>query len=85
VLLLILRLGDSLTVGFEQIILQQSLVGRPASEVLDTYVYNNGVLAGQWGVSAAVGLVKGLVAVVLVIGANKIAHIFGEAGVYRKS
>ncbi|WP_433160506.1 ABC transporter permease [Kribbella sp. CA-247076] len=85
ILLLILRLGDSLTVGFEQIILQQNLVGRPASEVLDTYVYNNGVLAGQWGVSAAVGLVKGLVAVVLVIGANKIAHVFGEAGVYRKS
>lgn len=84
ILLLILRLGDSLTVGFEQIILQQNLVGRPASEVLDTYVYNNGVLAGQWGVSAAVGLVKGLVAVVLVIGANKIAHIFGEAGVYQK-
>ena len=85
ILLLILRLGDSLTVGFEQIILQQNLVGRPASEVLDTYVYNNGVLAGQWGVSAAVGLVKGLVGVALVIGANKVAHIFGEAGVYRKS
>ena len=85
ILLFILRLGDSLTVGFEQIILQQNLVGRPASEVLDTYVYNNGVLAGQWGVSAAVGLVKGLVGVALVIGANKIAHIFGEAGVYRKS
>ena len=84
ILLLILRLGDSLTVGFEQIILQQNLVGRPASEVLDTYVYNNGVLAGQWGVSAAVGLVKGLVGVALVIGANKVAHIFGEAGVYRK-
>jgi putative aldouronate transport system permease protein len=66
------------------IVLQQNLVGRPASEVLDTYVYNNGVLAGQWGVSAAVGLVKGLVGVVLVIGANKIAHIFGEAGVYQK-
>ncbi|MFI7068377.1 ABC transporter permease [Kribbella sp. NPDC002412] len=85
ILLLILRLGDSLTVGFEQIILQQSWVGRPASEVLDTYVYNNGVLAGQWGVSAAVGLVKGLVGVALVIGANKIAHVFGEAGVYRKA
>ncbi|MFI6676542.1 ABC transporter permease [Kribbella sp. NPDC050470] len=85
ILLLILRLGDSLTVGFEQIILQQSWVGRPASEVLDTYVYNNGVLAGQWGVSAAVGLVKGLVGVALVIGANKIAHVLGEAGVYRKA
>ncbi|SCE59887.1 ABC transporter permease, partial [Streptomyces sp. DfronAA-171] len=83
VLLLILRLGDALSVGFEQIILQQAGVGLPASEVLDTYVYNNGLLSGQWGVSAAVGLVKGLVGVVLVLGANKLAHFFGEEGIYR--
>lgn len=84
ILLLILRLGDSLTVGFEQIILQQPAFGLAASEVLDTYVYNNGIIGGQWGVSAAVGLVKGVIAVVLVLGANKVAHIFGEAGVYQK-
>jgi putative aldouronate transport system permease protein len=84
VLLLILRLGDALTVGFEQIILQQASVGVPASEVLDTYVYNNGILGGNWGQAAAVGLVKGLVAVALVLGANKIAHVFGERGVYSK-
>jgi putative aldouronate transport system permease protein len=84
VLLLILRLGDSLTVGFEQIILQQPAVGADASEVLDTYVYNNGILAGSWGVSAAVGLVKGLVAVALVLGANKLAHRFGEQGIYHR-
>ncbi|SCE37427.1 putative aldouronate transport system permease protein [Streptomyces sp. SolWspMP-sol7th] len=58
-------------------------MGLPASEVLDTYVYNNGLLSGQWGVSAAVGLVKGLVGVVLVLGANKLAHFFGEEGIYR--
>jgi putative aldouronate transport system permease protein len=81
-LLLVLKLGDVLTVGFEQIILQQKAVGAAASEVLDTYVYNNGVINGDWGVSAAVGLVKGLVGVVLVLGANKIAHLFGERGVY---
>ncbi|MET8824437.1 ABC transporter permease subunit [Streptomyces sp. NPDC004610] len=84
VLLLILRLGDALSVGFEQIVLQQQGVGLENSEVLDTYVYNNGVVGGQWGVSAAVGLVKGAVGVVLVLGANKIAHFFGEEGVYRK-
>ncbi|MBN6041936.1 sugar ABC transporter permease [Amycolatopsis sp. 195334CR] len=84
VLLLILRLGDALTVGFEQIILQQAAVGTEASEVLDTYVYNNGILAGSWGVSAAVGLVKGLVGVALVLGANKLAHRFGEQGVYQR-
>ena len=84
ILLFILRLGDSLTVGFEQIILQQQAVGRDVSEVLDTYVYNNGVLGGAWGVAAAVGLVKGIVGVILVLTANKIAHIFGEQGVYSR-
>ncbi|WP_181787433.1 ABC transporter permease [Streptomyces phytophilus] len=83
ILLLILRLGDALSVGFEQILLQQTAVGLQDSEVLDTYVFNNGLVGGQWGVAAAVGLVKGVVGVVLVLGANKIAHLFGEEGVYR--
>ena len=83
ILLLILRLGDALSVGFEQILLQQGAVGTQSSEVLDTYVYHNGILSGQWGVAAAVGLVKGVVGVALVLGANKIAHLFGEQGVYQ--
>ncbi|MFE9252727.1 ABC transporter permease [Streptomyces sp. NPDC007088] len=83
VLLLILRLGDALSVGFEQILLQQNGIGLENSEVLDTYVYNHGLVGGDWGVSAAVGLVKGLIGVVLVLGANKIAHLFGEEGVYK--
>ena len=83
ILLLILRLGDSLSVGFEQIILQQPAVGKEASEVLDTYVYNNGILGGAWGVSAAVGLVKGVIGLALVLTANKLAHRLGEEGIYR--
>jgi putative aldouronate transport system permease protein len=82
VLLLILKLGDVLTVGFEQILLQQGPVGTEASEVLDTYVYRNGILGGGWGVSAAVGLVKGVVGLALVLGANKLAHVFGQRGIY---
>jgi putative aldouronate transport system permease protein len=84
ILLLILRLGDALTVGFEQILLQQQAVGYDASEVLDTYVYNHGIVAGDWGVSAAVGLVKGLVGVALILGANRLAHAFGEPGLYTR-
>ncbi|MEU0950096.1 ABC transporter permease subunit [Streptomyces canus] len=84
ILLLILRLGDALSVGFEQIVLQQTGLDKNTTEVLDTYVYNNGLVAGQWGVSAAVGLVKGLVGVALVLGANKVAHLLGEEGIYRK-
>jgi putative aldouronate transport system permease protein len=84
VLLLILRLGDVLSVGFEQIFLQQGPVGLEASEVLDTYVYNRGIVGGAWGVAAAVGLVKGLIGTILVLAANKVAHLFGERGVYAK-
>ncbi|MFW6598823.1 ABC transporter permease [Propionibacteriaceae bacterium Y2011] len=83
VLLLILKLGDSLSVGFEQIILQQQAVGTGVSEVLDTYVYNHGILGGNWGVATAVGLVKGVIGLILVLTANKVAHRFGEEGVYR--
>ncbi|MCA4132600.1 sugar ABC transporter permease [Arthrobacter sp. M4] len=84
ILLLILRLGNSLSVGFEQIILQQGLVGLETSEVLDTWVYNKGIIGGDWGMSAAVGLVKSIVGILMVMGANKLAHKFGEQGVYQK-
>lgn len=85
VLLLILRLGDALTVGFEQLILQRAAVGSEVSEVIDTFVYYQGVVNGDWAFAAAAGLVKGLVSLALVLGANKLAHVFGEAGVYKKS
>lgn len=85
ILLLILRLGDALTVGFEQLILQRGAVGAGAAEVIDTYVYYQGVVYGDWSFAAAAGLVKGVVSLLLVFGANKLAHFFGEDGVYRKS
>ncbi len=85
ILLLILRLGDSLTVGFEQLILQRDAVGADVSEVIDTYVYYQGVIYGDWSFAAAAGLAKGVISLLLVLGANKLAHVFGEAGVYQKS
>ncbi|HLS62092.1 MAG TPA: ABC transporter permease subunit [Ruania sp.] len=85
ILLLILRLGDALTVGFEQLILQRGAVGPGAAEVIDTYVYYQGVISGDWSFAAAAGLVKGVVSMLLVLGANKLAHVFGEAGVYQRA
>lgn len=82
VLLLILRLGSVLTVGFEQMLLQQHAVGTNASEVLDTYAYWRGVVGGEWGVAAAAGLFKGVIGIILVIGSNKIAKRMGHGGLY---
>jgi putative aldouronate transport system permease protein len=81
-LLLILRLGAVLSVGFEQILLQRNAVGPAAGEVLDTYVYFKGIVGGQWGITAAAGIIKGVLGTLLVISANKLAHRAGQEGVY---
>lgn len=81
-LLLILTVGNVLTVGFEQLLLQQPAVGADAAQVLDTFVYYRGVAGGDWGVSAAAGLLKGIIATVLVLGANRIAKRLGTGGIY---
>ncbi|MCL6736556.1 ABC transporter permease [Streptomyces neyagawaensis] len=83
-LLLVLRVGDALTVGFEQLLLQRSAVGVDASEVLDTYVWWNGIRNQDFSYAAAAGLIKGMVGVALVLVANKVAHLMGEQGVYKK-
>jgi putative aldouronate transport system permease protein len=82
VLLLILRLGSALSTGFEQYFLQRGAVGSEASEVLDTFVYFRGIQGGDWGFATAVGLVRGVVGTLLVVGSNWVAKRFGEEGVY---
>ncbi|MEU1854161.1 ABC transporter permease subunit [Streptomyces sp. NPDC019990] len=83
-LLLVLRVGDALTVGFEQILLQRDAVGPGAAEVLDTFVWWNGVRNQDFSYAAAAGLIKGVVSIGLVLAANKVAHLMGEQGVYKK-
>lgn len=82
VLLLILRLGTVLTVGFEQLLLQQDAVGKDAAQVLDTFTYFRGVLGGDWGLAAAAGLFKGVVGTAMVIGANAVAKRLGSEGLF---
>jgi putative aldouronate transport system permease protein len=85
VLLLILRLGDALTVGFEQYLLQHDAVGSATADVVDTYVYFTGIVRADWSYAAAAGLFKGVVGLVLILAANKMAHVFGQDGVYRRA
>jgi putative aldouronate transport system permease protein len=85
VLLLILRLGDALSVGFEQFLLQRDAVGRQAAEVLDTFVYYQSIATGDYGFGAAAGLFKAVVGLVLILLANRLAHALGENGVYSRS
>ncbi|WP_414625974.1 ABC transporter permease [Paenibacillus massiliensis] len=82
VILLILRLGNFLDTGFEQIFLMIAPTNREVGDVFDTYVYTKGMTQAQYSYSAAVGLFKSLVGLILVLGANWLAKRFGEEGVY---
>ena len=81
-LLLILRLGSAFTVGFEQYFLQRDAVGADAAEVLDTFVYFRGIQAGDWGFATAVGMVRSVVGLILIVTANWLAKKFGDEGIF---
>lgn len=82
VILFILRLGNFMESGFEQIFLQLNAFNRPVGEVFDTYVYTMGIQGGEYSFSAAVGLFKSIVGLVLVVSANYFAKKLGEEGIY---
>jgi putative aldouronate transport system permease protein len=82
IMLLILRLGSVLSVGFEQIYLQRGGFSMEVAEVIDTFVYSRGILNGQWGFTTAVALTKAVLGVVMIWAANKLAKKFGEEGLF---
>ncbi len=84
VLMLVLRLGNALTVGFEQFLIQRNAVGHDTAEVLDTFSFYYGIATGDYSYGAAAGLFKSVISLLLIWGANKLAHAFGEDGLYRK-
>ena len=82
VLMLVLRMGSVLDTGYEHLILMSNALNRSVSQTLDVFVYQNGIVNGQLSYTTAVGLMKSLVSVILVVSSNKIAHLLGEEGLY---
>ncbi|MDF2927055.1 MAG: sugar transporter ATPase [Paenibacillaceae bacterium] len=80
--LLILKLGSVMDVGFEQVFLMANVAVASVADVFDTYVYRNGVLNGEFSYTAAVGMFKSVVGTVMVISANKLTKMFGQDGLY---
>jgi putative aldouronate transport system permease protein len=82
IILLILKIGDVLELGFEHVYLLLNAMNRDVAEIIDTYVYTAGLRQGQFSYSTAIGFFKSFIGLVLVIAANKLAKKMGEEGVY---
>lgn len=82
IIMLILRLGNVMDSGFEQIFLMLNPFNMDSGNVLDTFVYFKGIQQANYSFATAVGLFKGVIGLVLVVLANRLAKKFGEEGLY---
>jgi putative aldouronate transport system permease protein len=78
---LIIQMGNVLNIGFEHIFLLLNPVTEPYAQVLDTFVYTRGIVRGDFSFATAVGLVKGVVGMIMVLTANWLARRFGDGGI----
>ena len=82
VLLLVLRLGGMLTVDFQYILLLYSPQVYEVADVIQTYVYREGLEYLNYSYSAAVGLFNSVVSVILIVTANRIAKQLGQEALW---
>lgn len=71
VIMLIFQISSILNTGYEQIILLQNSLNLAFSETLDTYVYKIGIAQSRYSYAAAVGLLKSVLSVTLMLIANQ--------------
>lgn len=78
VVMLILRLGGMLNVGYEKIMLLYNEGIYDTADVISTYVYRRSFNDAQWSYSAAIGLFNSVINFILVVTANKISRTVSE-------
>jgi putative aldouronate transport system permease protein len=82
VTMLILRLGQLFSIGFEQILLMQNSMVMDVAEVLDTYIYTQGIRNGKVSVGVATGMFKSAINIAMIMTANRIVKRMGHDGIY---
>jgi putative aldouronate transport system permease protein len=82
VVVTLLRLGNILDAGFGQIFVLYSLPVYSVGDIIDTWVYRQGILEFQFSLATAVGLFKGLIGLGLIFFSNKIARRLAGTGLY---
>lgn len=83
IIMLIMRLGQLLNIGYEKIILLYSPATYETADVISSFVYRRGIgQGGQYGYSAAVGLFQSVINFVLLISANAISRKVSEIGLF---
>jgi len=82
IILLILRIGNMMTLGWEKIVLLYNQMTYETADVISTYVYRRGLIQFDYSFSAAVGFFNSIVNFLLLISANALSRKVNETSLW---
>ncbi len=81
-ILLILNVGSLMSVGHEKVLLMQNDLNKTTANIISTYVYERGLIRGDFSFSSAVSLFNNVVNFVLLISVNFISRRLGDTSLF---
>lgn len=82
IILLILSVGNIMSVGFEKVFLMQNTLNLAQSEIISTYVYKVGLLNMNFELGTAVGLFNSIINCILLVSVNGIAKKLNDISLF---
>lgn len=82
VVLLILALGSLFSLGFEKVILMYNPATYKTADIISTYVYRKGILDFRFSFATAVGLLKSVISLILIVTANGVSKKVAGTGIW---
>ncbi|MDO4292888.1 MAG: ABC transporter permease subunit [Eubacteriales bacterium] len=82
VIMMIFAVAGILNNNFDQLYVLQNAFNLERSEVIDTYIYKVGLQQLQFGMAAAINIFKSVLALILLVGANKVSNKLTDSGLF---
>ena len=82
IIMLLLKMGTLVSIGFEKVFLLQNTLNTETSTVLSTYVYQIGMVKGQYSYSAAVGLFQSILNIFMVVVFNALSRKVSDTSLW---
>ena len=80
--MLILRVGQLMSVNFEKVLLLYNQATYETSDVISTYVYRQGIINYNYGYSTAVGLFNSVIGFILIVTTNTLSKKVTETSLF---
>jgi len=78
----LLRLGTILDAGFHQMFMLYSIPVYSVADIIDTWVYRQGLLEFRFGLATAVGIFKGVIGLILVVTSNWLVRKVSDSSLF---